>query len=174
MASRIALLRGINLGPSRRVAMGELRDVLGRAGYDDVRTHLQSGNVLLTSRHAPARLERELSALIAAELGVESEVVVRTRDELAGVVERNPLGDVADDPKRLQVTFLAGKPQAAFVRELEGADLAPERVVVDGREIFAWHPDGIQRSRLARVLSSGPGTARNWNTVTKLLELADG
>ncbi len=178
MAGRIALLRGINLGPSRRVAMADLREALTRAGYDDVRTHLQSGNVLLTSDHAPARLERELSALIATELGVESDVVVRTRDELADVVARNPLAGVADDPKRLQVTFLAGKPKAAFVRELEAADFAPERAVVSGREIYAWHPDGLQRSALGRLLSDRKigvaATARNWNTVTKLLELADG
>jgi uncharacterized protein (DUF1697 family) len=168
MANRIALLRGVNLGPTRRVSMGELRGTLERAGYEDVRTHGQSGNVLLTSSHSPARLARELSAL------VDVDVVVRTRDELAGVVARNPLAGVAGDAKRLQVTFLSGEPEAALVRELESADFAPERVVVDGREIFAWHPDGIQRSRLARVLSSGPGTARNWNTVTKLLELAGG
>jgi len=174
MANRIALLRGINLGPSRRVAMGELRDALSRAGYEDVRTHLQSGNVLLTSDRAPARLAGELSALVASELGVESEVVVRTRDELADVVARNPFADEADDPKRLQVTFLADEPDAGFVRELRAGDFTPERCAVSGREIYAWHPDGIQRSRLARALSAGPGTGRNWNTVAKLLELADG
>jgi uncharacterized protein (DUF1697 family) len=174
MANRIALLRGINLGPERRVAMAELRAALETAGYTDVRTHLQSGNVLLESRQSPERLARELSALVARELGVESDVVVRTRDELADVVARNPLAEVAGDPKRLQVTFLAGEPDAALVRELESGDFAPEQCVVSGREIYAWHPDGIQRSRLARVLSSGPGTARNWNTVTKLLALAAG
>ena len=175
MPRHIALLRGINLGPSRRVAMGDLREALTEAGYEDVKTHLQSGNVLLTSPAKPDRLARDLSELIAERLGVECEVVVRSRDELAGVVERNPLADVMDDPKRLQVTFLAGKPDRGFVRELEAGDFAPEQVAVSGREIYAWHPDGVQRSKLARLVGEAgkEATARNWNTVTKLLELAD-
>jgi uncharacterized protein (DUF1697 family) len=104
-------------------------------------------------------------------------VVVRTRDELADVVARDPLGEVADDPRRYQVSFLSGMPDAAVIRELEAQDVAPERFVVSGREIYAWYPSGIQRSPLARLLSDDrlgvTATARNWNTVTKLLALAD-
>ena len=103
-------------------------------------------------------------------------MVVRTARELAGVVERNPFAGVADDPKRYQVSFLSAKPEAAVVRALEAADVAPEQVAVSGREIYAWHPEGIQRSPLAKLLTDKKlgvtATARNWNTVTKLLELA--
>jgi uncharacterized protein (DUF1697 family) len=177
MPRHVALLRGINLGPSRRVSMPELRALLERLGYGDVRTLLQSGNVVLTSDAPATKLERDLARQIAAELGIETDVVVRTRDELADVVERNPLAGVADDPRRYQVSFLSGEPDAAVVRELEQADVAPERFVVSGREIYAWHPDGIQRSQLAKLLSDRrlgvTATARNWNTVTKLLALAD-
>ncbi|MGH2945729.1 MAG: DUF1697 domain-containing protein [Solirubrobacteraceae bacterium] len=176
MARQIALLRGINLGPSRRVAMGELRELLNGLGYGDVRTLLQSGNVVLTSDLEPERLARALEQQIAAGLGVSAAVVVRTRDELADVVERNPLGAVATDPRRYQVSFLSGEPDPEAVREIEAVDVAPERFAVSGREIYAWHPDGIQRSPLVKLLSEQrlgvTATARNWSTVTKLLALA--
>jgi uncharacterized protein (DUF1697 family) len=175
---QIALLRGINLGAHKRLAMGELRELLTGLGYGDVRTLLQSGNVVLSSRVTGARLERELEGRIAAALGVETPVVTRTRDELADVVDRNPLAGVATDPKRHQVSFLSAAPDAAVVRELEALDVTPEQLAVSGREIYAWHPDGIQNSPLAKLLSDRrlgvTATARNWNTVTKLLELADG
>ena len=175
MARHIALLRGINLGASRRVEMGRLRAALEARGYEDVRTLLQSGNVLVTSSYSPRRLATELQRAISDDLGIDVDVVVRTRNELADVIERNPLGAVATDPKRHQVTFLDRKAPASVARELGAGDFAPEQVVVSGREIYAWHPEGVQRSKLARLLSDRKlgGTARNWNTVTKLLALAD-
>jgi uncharacterized protein (DUF1697 family) len=177
MPRHIALLRGINLGPSRRVAMGELRELLSSHGHGDVRTHLQSGNVVLTSDLKPEELGRVLERQIAEGLGIDVEVVVRTREQLAEVVKRNPLADVADNPKRLQVSFLSGKIDRAAAKRLEDAAAPPERCVVRGREIYAWHPDGIHTSELAKQLGDRrlgvTATARNWNTVTKLLELAD-
>jgi uncharacterized protein (DUF1697 family) len=176
MPRQIVLLRGINVGKHNRVGMAPLRELLAGLGHEDVRTLLQSGNVVLTSEEGGAQLEQALERAIAGELGVESRVVVRTARELAAVVERDPLGDVADDPKRYQVSFLSAKPKAAVVRELEAADVAPERVAVSGREIYAWHANGIQRSPLAKLLTDRKlgvtATARNWNTVTQLLELA--
>jgi uncharacterized protein (DUF1697 family) len=176
MPRQIALLRGINLGARNRVSMPELRELLAGLGHEDVRTLLQSGNIVLTSEQKGERLERALEEAIAAELGVESRVIVRSARELAGVVDRNPFAGVADDPKRYQVSFLSAKPKAAVVRALEAADVAPEQVAVSGREIYAWHPEGIQRSPLAKLLTDRKlgvtATARNWNTVTQLLELA--
>jgi uncharacterized protein (DUF1697 family) len=177
MPRQIALLRGINLGSHKRVGMGPLRELLARLGYGDVRTYLQSGNVVLTSPASPERLQRELEQQIAEELGLETRVLVRTRDELADVIERDPLAGVADNPRRYQVSFLSAEPDAEVVRELGRVDVAPEQFVVSGREIYTWHPDGIQRSKLNKVLSERSlgvvATARNWNTVTKLLALAD-
>jgi uncharacterized protein (DUF1697 family) len=177
MPRQIALLRGINLGPARRVAMADLRELLESLGHAEVRTHLQSGNAVFTSDEPPDEVARRLEREIAKRLSVETDVVVRTRDELADVVRRDPFGELADDPKRYQVSFFARDPDPGAVRELEAADFSPERVVVSGREIYAWHPDGVQRSKLARILAGerfgSPGTARNWNTVTKLLALAD-
>jgi len=175
---QIALLRAINLGSRRRVAMGDLRDLLTSLGYGDVRTLLQSGNVVLTSIRSGKTLERELEKELSARFAIDIKVLVRTRAQLAAVIERNPLADLADDPKRYHVTFLSAKPDATRERELAELDLAPEQFVVSGREIYAWHPDGLQRSRLAAALSDSKlgvsGTSRNWSTITKLLALADG
>ena len=175
---QIALLRGINLAGARRVGMAALRDLLTGHGYGDVRTYLQSGNVVLTSTAPPERLARELEGQIGKGFGIDVQVLVRTRAELAAVVARNPLGDVADDPARDQVSFLAAEPDPEVVRALAAEDVAPERFVVVGRELYAWHPGGVGRSPLAKRLTErrlGVGvTARNWKTVTALLELADG
>ena len=177
MPSRIVLLRGINIGPRNRIAMPALREALAEAGFDDVQTYLQSGNVVLTSRAGPETVARKSEAVIAGRFGLEIAVVVRTRDELAEVVRRNPLGDVASDPKRYQVSFLSAKPTAEVVRKLEGLAAGDEQLVADGRELYAWHPSGVARSKLwAALAGRGLGvtaTARNWTTVTKLLELAD-
>jgi uncharacterized protein (DUF1697 family) len=157
--------------------MARLRDALSAAGYADVRTLLQSGNVLLASERAPAALERELSALLHAEFGFDIPVVVRTRDELAAVIAGDPFGEVAEDPARYQVSFLSAAPDRAGVEQLVRADIAPELVVVGAREVYAWHPDGLQRSRLAGLITDQRlgvrVTARNWRTVTGLLALAD-
>jgi uncharacterized protein (DUF1697 family) len=172
----IALLRAVNLGPRNRVPMPRLRELLAEAGYEDVRTLVASGNVVVTSGKAPDTVAREITALIAREFGVETDTIVRTRDELAEAVARNPIPEADEQPKRCQVSFLAAEPSPGAVERVAAIDVAPERFEVIGREAYAWHPEGLQRSKLARALGDGLGvsaTARNWNTVKKLLELAD-
>jgi uncharacterized protein (DUF1697 family) len=158
--------------------MASLRDLFADLGYEDVRTHLQSGNVVFTSGKSPTGVARELERQIAERLGVETEVFVRTRAELARVVSRDPLGNVAKDPSRYIVRFLSAKPAARVVRELASADVTPEQFVVSGREIYSWQPGGSQRSKVAALLTEERlgvrATARNWKTVTRLLALADG
>jgi uncharacterized protein (DUF1697 family) len=175
MTRYVALLRGINVGPHKRVAMADLRALMAELGYGDVQTLLQSGNVVFVADDPPEQVERDLEQKIAAELGVETRVVVRTRDELASVVKRDLLGDIASDPKRYQVSFLSAEPKPEVARELAALDFAPERWVFSGREIYAWHPDGIHSSKLAKQLSDRRlgviATARNWNTVVKLLAM---
>ena len=146
------------------------------AGYAGVRTYVQSGNVVLDSDQPPERLERELVRLIAERFGLDVPVVSRTRDELAAVVELDPLGELADEPKRYQVSFLSDELSPEKVKELQSARVDPEALHVEPREIYAWHPDGVARSKLWNKLAgSGLGvtaTARNWTTVCTLL--ADG
>jgi uncharacterized protein (DUF1697 family) len=177
MARLVVLLRGINIGSRNRISMPELREALEDAGYDDLRTYLQSGNVVLTSTASAKETARDCERLIADRFGLEIAVVTRTRNELAKVLERNPLGRVAKDPKRYQVSFLEKKTAAKVVRELEDVAAEGEKVVSIGRELYAWHPAGVARSKLwARLAGKDLGvtaTARNWTTVTKLLELVD-
>jgi uncharacterized protein (DUF1697 family) len=172
------MLRGINLGPSRRVPMADLRALLTDAGFEDVQTYVQSGNVVLESTAKPAELERETAKLISERFGFEVPVVVRTARQLAALVKLNPLGDVADNPKRYQVSFLSAKPGTDVVSALKDAAVESERLAFHGREIYAWHPDGVARSKLWNALAgTGLGvtaTARNWTTVTTLLEMAGG
>jgi uncharacterized protein (DUF1697 family) len=173
----VALLRGINIGSRNRVAMGELRGALEEAGFKDVQTHLQSGNVVLESRAKPESVGRKAEKVIAEHFGLEITVVVRSRAELARIVKRNPLGKVATDPKRYQVTFLSARLNAKVVQELEEAAAPEEQVVVVGREVYAWHPKTIARSKLwTKLAGKGlgvTGTSRNWATVEALLALTD-
>jgi uncharacterized protein (DUF1697 family) len=175
-ANRIALLRGINIGPRQRVSMPELRALFEGLGYTDVETLVQSGNVVFTSRAAPATLEQKLEQEIETQLGVDPKVVVRTRDELAAAIAANPF-DVPADPKNLHVTFLSGEPDADAVKKLEAADLGDDRLAFRGREIYILYVDGMGRSELAKQLGRAKlgvaATDRNWNTVTTLLEMAD-
>ena len=167
----------MNLGSTNRVPMAKLRSALGDAGFEDVATYVQSGNVVLSSRDSAAKVARAVERLMEKEFGLKIPVVVRTRAQIAKIVERNPLGKVAGNPKRYQVSFLEKKPTAATMRKLEELAAPAERVVAEGREIYAWHPEGVARSKLwAALAGKGLGvtaTARNWTTVTKLLELAD-
>jgi uncharacterized protein (DUF1697 family) len=175
---QIVLLRGINVGSHNRIAMASLRELLASAGFADARTYLQSGNVVLSSDLAAERLGEEVARLLLAAFGLQITVIVRTREELAGVVELDPLRDVATHPKRYQVSFLAAELDAGRVQELARLALGPERLLARGRELYSWHPEGVARSKLWNALASGrlgvATTARNWATVANLLELADG
>ena len=155
--------------------MGDLRALLESHGHERVRTHLQSGNVVLASPLAARKLEAELERQLAAGLGMEVRVLVRTRAELAAVVRRDPLGKVATNGSRYLVSFLSKRLPAKVARELEVAEVGSARLVIDGRELYAWYPDGVQRAQLAKLLADERlgvvSTARNWNTVTKLLQL---
>jgi len=131
----------------------------------------------LATRRGPEATATACEKLIAAELGLEIPAVVRTRDELAEVVRRNPFAGVADDPKRYQVSFLDGEPDPKVIEKLSATAADGERIEAIGREIYAWHPAGIARSKMwAALAGKGLGvkaTARNWTTVTTLLEMAE-
>ena len=170
----VALLRGINLGKARQVGMPRLTEVLTAGGYENVRTHLRSGNVVLDSPLGEADLADGLSTAIEKEFGFPVAVVVRTGKELAAVVRGDPFDTVATDPARYLVTFMAEPPDPAAVDALPPADGG--EYLVRGRELYLWLPDGIQKTPLAswkwdRLLGRS-GTARNWNTVVRLAELA--
>jgi uncharacterized protein (DUF1697 family) len=155
--------------------MPGLRDLLGEAGYRDVETYVQSGNIVLRSRKKPATLERDVAALLQERYRFAVAVTARSAQELAAVVALDPIPGAADEPKLYQVTFLAAEPPAAAVDALRELAVGDERVAAHGRELYTFHPDGIARSKLAAGLGVshlGTATARNWRTVTTLRQMA--
>jgi uncharacterized protein (DUF1697 family) len=167
---QLALLRGVNVGGNKRVEMARLRELMEELGYRDVRTYVNSGNVVFTG---PSRSEQQLETAIAKTFGFEVPVVLRSRDELADIVQANPLREVANDAAKYLVVFCG----AEAATNLDPKDFAPETFRVRGREIYLWAPGGIGTSELAKRLATKPlgakSTARNWRTVEKLLALAD-
>jgi uncharacterized protein (DUF1697 family) len=170
----VALLRGINVGKARQVDMPRLRDCLATRGFEDVRTHLRSGNVVLTSALAEQQLAVALRSAIEEEFGFAVPVVVRSGAELAAVLEEDPLGDLVTEPSRYSVSFFPEAPDADRVAALPEPEGGVYRIV--GRELYLWLPEGMARSPMGtwpwdRLLGVA-GTNRNWNTVSKLADLA--
>jgi uncharacterized protein (DUF1697 family) len=156
--------------------MADLRELLTGAGYEDVETYVQSGNIALSATTKPAQLEPELAALIEQRFGFAVPVAVRSRRQLQAVVDRDPIPGAADQPKLYQVTFLAAKPAAAAVARLQELTRESERIEFAGREIYTFHPDGVAGSKLSVAIVAkdlGVGaTSRNWSTVNRLLAMA--
>jgi uncharacterized protein (DUF1697 family) len=175
---QVLLLRGINLGPNRRVPMADLRALLDAADYENIRTYVQSGNVVLDSDQPAEELELATAKLISDRFGFEVPVISRTQQELAAIVKRNPLEKLVTEPKRYQVSFLDRAPGPALVAAVRQHVVEPEAVAFEGREIYAWHPGGVARSKLWNKLGSGGlgvrATARNWTTVRTVLEMMEG
>ncbi|HEV3322474.1 MAG TPA: DUF1697 domain-containing protein [Solirubrobacteraceae bacterium] len=174
---QIALLRGVNVGGHNRVPMAHLRELMGELGYGDVRTHLQSGNAVFTAPGTPPeQAAREIEGQLASALGLGVRVLVRTVAELAQVVAANPLPDAVAEPSRLLVTFLSAPPSPELLRDLDPADFEPDLFGVGEREIYVWCPEGVRTIKLSYAFFERRfgvvATARNWNTVTRLLELA--
>jgi len=176
MATQIALLRGINVGRAKRIAMADLRALCERLGHRDVRTLLNSGNIVFDAgRAAPATSARRLEAAIADELGVSARVTVLAANDLAAIVAKNPLGDAADNPSRMMVGVLADAAAAKRVQALLDEDWSPEALALGPRVAYFWCPRGLIESPLAQALARtlrDDFTARNWATMTKLSALA--
>jgi uncharacterized protein (DUF1697 family) len=172
----VALLRGINVGAHNRVAMADLRALMSGLGYRDVRTHLQSGNVVFRAPPAStAELEEAIAERLAAELGLPVAVLVRTGDEVRDVVAGNRLP--THEPSRLMVLFLSGPPAPGRIEAIDPDRYAPEQFAVRDTEIYLYCANGILSCELTKVFADRrlgcAVTARNWNTVTKLAALLD-
>ena len=174
MMTYVALLRGINVGGHKPVAMAELRDLLARLGFVDARSLLQSGNLVFRGEaRTGGRLERMLETEAAQRLGLETDFFVRTAKEWKAVVARNPFPKEAQrDPAHLLVTFLKQPPEVKDLAALRAAITGPELVGAVGLHAYIVYPNGIGRSRLTNTLIERTlrtrGTGRNWNTVLKL------
>lgn len=195
----VALLRGINVGSAKRVAMADLRALVEGLGYRDVRTLLNSGNVVFTAlgrfppRDAGTRIEKALEA----KLGVPARVTVISAEELAEVIAANPLEKVADNPSRLLVGILGDPTDREKLAEIAAGDWGKERIALGpagtgarteggagrpggsagaARAVYMWMPKGVIESKLnaavSKALKDGV-TARNWATMLKLGEMAE-
>jgi uncharacterized protein (DUF1697 family) len=171
----VALLRGINVGRAKRVAMADLRDAVSSLGYSDVKTLLNSGNVVFTAEKAPK--PEQLQEVVAKLTGVSSDVILLTAKQVARAVDENPLADVASDPSRLQVMFFSDDSDGKRLRKLVDDSWAPEQLAVGRHAAYLWCPDGIISSPLMAAVGEqelqGIVTTRNWRTVTKLRALLD-
>ncbi len=171
MAHFVAFIRGINVGGNKMLPMASLKAACESAGLTDVRTFLQSGNVLFRST------KKDPATLIRQALDLDVKVIARSVEELEKVIAKNPFeGD--RNPSLLIVMFLEDTPSKEAKAALEAAHKGPEEIHFAGRELFIYYPNGAGRSKLTNAVIERKlgmaGTARNWNTVTKLYAMAEG
>jgi uncharacterized protein (DUF1697 family) len=171
----IALLRGVNVGRAKRIAMADLRQLMADLGYTDVRSHLNSGNVVFSAaRLTPARAAAAIEEALVLKLGVASRVTVLGADDLASVIADNPLLAVATDHSRLVAFVFADPALRAEVETLCAHDWSPGALAVGRRAAYAWGADGILECAAATAVGKQLGdatTSRNWTTLCKLYAL---
>jgi uncharacterized protein (DUF1697 family) len=178
MAVAIAMLRGVNVGGHRKLSMEALRSVFADLGMRSVQTYIQSGNVVFEDdAKDPLSLARRLEDGIQDTFGFKSDVIVRTTAELRKVIATNPFAAAKFEPSRLLAVFMASAPARQVRDQILALPCEPEEMHVKGRELYIYYPDGMARPKipLARFekLLQCPTTGRNWNTVNKLLAMAE-
>jgi uncharacterized protein (DUF1697 family) len=176
MKRHIALLRGINVGKAKRIAMADLRALMEGLGYANVTTLLNSGNAVFDAPAGTAAGHaKKLQAAILGQLGVDCEVIVKTAAEIAAAVAEHPLRKHADHDSKLIVMFAQDAKALAGLKDLEQADWAPEAFAVGAQAAWLWCANGTIESRVVKAVNKGlgtRGTGRNWATVCKLDALA--
>ena len=175
----VGLLRGVNVGGKHKIRMETLRALCESLGFEEPRTFIQSGNVVFRTRQRNLRLLAErLEEAIERGHGFRPAVVLRTVADMRGVVARNPFGTRRDiEPAKLVVTFLADQPAVSACQKVLAMKTDPEELRIVGREMFIHFPLGMGRTKvptaqIEKTLGT-PGTGRNWNTVLKLLDIAE-
>jgi uncharacterized protein (DUF1697 family) len=178
MTVYVSMLRAVNVGGSSRIKMDALQRVYESLGLADVRTLLQSGNVVFRSNLTDRpRLVKRIMQELERQLGLQIDVILRTLAEVASIVERGPVLSQRADPSKLLVMFLSAVPnaaaQAALLKWHKTKEM-PEMLELRGPEIYLYYPDGVGRSKLTNAVIENKldtsGTARNWNTLVKLVE----
>jgi uncharacterized protein (DUF1697 family) len=179
MSAYIALLRGINVGGHNSVPMSKLRDLFADLGFSGAKTLLQSGNVVFDGDGRTGKaLEELLEKETAKRLGVSADYLVRSAAELAKIIAANPFHKEANaDPSHLLVVFLKTAATPAGVKALQASIKGPEVIHARGKHLYIVYPAGIGRSKLTGALIeqklASRGTARNWNTIQRLLALSN-
>jgi uncharacterized protein (DUF1697 family) len=172
-----ALIRGINVGKAKRVSMVDLRAAIEALGYRDVKTLLNSGNVVFTAGEAPGKAAARIEEALAKTIGVPARVTVVTAEEIATAVAENPLLDVADNPSRLFVAVLTNPADLSKLKVLAKEKWDPEVLALGTRVAYLWCPNGSIDSPLSQAVARALGdgvTTRNWATVLKIHAAAQG
>jgi uncharacterized protein (DUF1697 family) len=176
-----ALLRGINVGGSRKVPMAALRTLMEGLGYGGVRTYLQSGQAVFSSDHGDEEsLTEELAGAIEKQFGFTVDVIVRDHAYLKAVAEACPFPAADLEAKQLHVTYFSAPVTPGRFAGIDQAAHLPEEFRLGDRVLYLYAPDGLGRSKLAdqlsrpRVTKGLIATTRNWNTVLKLVEMTEG
>ena len=168
----LALLRGINVGRAKRVAMADLRATVEQLGHSDVRTLLNSGNVVFTASSARTeRIAGTIEDALFERVGVRSRVIVLSAEELGTIVEENPFATQATEPARLLVAFCRDRGGPRTLEPLLGEEWGTDVLALGTRAAYLWCRAGILESRLPEAVARALGdavTTRNWSTVTKL------
>lgn len=178
MTAVVSLLRGINVGGRAKLSMATLKRVYEGLGFDGVTTLLNSGNVVFRADAAVGGpLASRIEKAIEAEAGFRPAVILRTAAELRGIIEGNSFPAMAEsDPSHLLVMALVAPPAADAAERIAEAYQGPEEIRIAGADVYLTYPDGIGRSKLTNALLEkhlGAGTARNWNTLTRLSAIAE-
>lgn len=176
MQTYVALLRGINVGAHKRIAMADLRALIEGLGYADVRTHLNSGNAVFTSdAQENEEIASAIRAAIASGLGMDIPVVMRSGEEMQRIVAENPFPDLAVDHKALHVAFLAGTPDPQLVEALAGIEKGDDDYRVTGDNVYLSYPNKLTGASLTPDMLEKTlhvsATLRNWRTVTALASM---
>lgn len=173
----VALLRGINVGKAKRIAMADLRELCEGLGYGDVKTLLNSGNLIFSAPRADAKAAAKIEQEILQQLGISSRVLVVTGEEIDEIVAENPFEEGETNPSRLLVTVFASTVDRAKLRELAGQDWGADKLAIGSRAAYTWCAQGLLDSKpasaLGRLLGEN-GTSRNWATMRKLQALMSG
>ena len=179
MTVAISMLRGINVGGHKSIKMEALRAMYESLGLRDAQTYVQSGNVVFrTAVRDLASLAKRIESKIEQTFGFRPAVIIRTPSELRETIRKNPFARRSGlEPGKLVVTFLVADPSPEARTKMLSLTADPEELRIEGREVFVYYPNGMGRSKLSAALVEKtlktPGTGRNWNTVTKLLEMAE-
>jgi uncharacterized protein (DUF1697 family) len=180
MKTYIALLRGINVSGHRMIKMDELKKILGELNYTNIRTYIQSGNIIFESENKePASLEKQIEEKILNHFDFQVPVAIRTRSELDNIYNNNPfLGKRSEPTDKLHVTFFPEQPDKEQLNKIEGLLFLPDEFIASGREVYLLCPNGYGQTKLTNQFFENKlkltATTRNWKTIETLLQMSHG
>lgn len=179
MTVLISMLRGINVGGHAKIKMDALRTLYSSLKFENPQSYVQSGNVIFqTEERDLDKIAKRIQQAIEKQFACCPEIMLRSLDELRSVVKKNPFAKRSDvEPNKLLVSFLLADPGIQARKTLLGQKFAPEELHAVGKQLYIYFPNGVGKSKLPwrsidKILHT-PSTGRNWNSVTKMLEIAE-